>query len=253
MAKNLLIDIGNTSVKWATSDAARSILTMHQQQYPDSLNETFFTGLWDKESKPEKVLVSCVAGKYVWQTLDAAIQSLWDIKAQRVLSQAVGCGVINAYSHPSDLGSDRWCALVGAFHAIDSDIMVVDCGSAITIDMINQAGQHRGGYILPGTLMMKQSLGRETAQVRVEADSEKQTSLAPAKTTSGCVNAAVELAAVSFIEAAFKQQLKNLPSLICVLTGGDADLIADHLTIEYVMMPDVILRGLAFIAERESV
>jgi len=101
--------------------------------------------------------------------------------------------------------------------------------------------------------MMKQSLGRETAQVRVEADSEKQTSLAPAKTTSGCVNAAVELAAVSFIEAAFKQQLKNLPSLICVLTGGDADLIADHLTIEYVMMPDVILRGLAFIAERESV
>ena len=251
MAKILLIDIGNTSVKWALLDA-NGVQAMFQQRYPQESDTTFFTEQWKKLEKPSNVIVSCVANEAIWNVLAAAVDELWNLNIKRVLAEGAGYGITNAYSKPAELGSDRWCALIGAYKLANSHIVVIDCGSAITIDVVNASGEHLGGYILPGISMMKKSLGIYTAQVDVESSGAQSDSLLPAKSTSECVNVAVNLAAVSLIDTVIKQQQEKNTHVQCLLTGGDADLIAKYLTAEYIKIPDLVIRGLAVVAESEQ-
>lgn len=246
----LLVDIGNTSVKWALK-GSDNLLEMLQQQYPRDANSVFFMECLGSTNKPDKVIVTCVAAIGIWKIFEESILALWGIKPERVVSKARGYGLINGYEKPSELGSDRWCALIGAYHASHSNIVVIDCGSAITIDIVNKSGEHLGGYIVPGLRMMKQSLGLHTAQIEVNAQAIGDNSLDPARTTSGCVDAGVNLAAVSMIEAIIKQQSVLNSDLKYFITGGDAGLVAEHLTTECVNMQNLVIRGLAFIAESE--
>lgn len=244
----LLVDIGNTSIKWALNESGR-LKDMLQLQYPEDANDVFFIDCLGNVNKPNKVLVTCVAGAEVWQAFTDAINTLWDIKVERVESKSNGYGLINGYEKPSELGSDRWCALIGAYHEAVSGVIVIDCGSAITIDIVNQSGEHLGGYILPGLTMMKKSLGSNTAQVKVNTSAFEGNTISPAHSTSGCVAAGANLAAVSAIETVIKQQLTHSSNLKCFITGGDADLVAEHMMTEVVNMKNLVIRGLAFIAE----
>lgn len=224
-------------------------LDMSRQQYPQEVTEAFFIEIWSKLKRPTKLLLTCVAAKQIFDALEKACYSLWNIKAERIVSTEKGFGLVNAYAKPSELGSDRWCAMIAAYHAADSDVVVIDCGTAITIDIVNKSGQHLGGYILPGLKMMKKSLDIHTAQIPENKSRLENNMFTPANTTTGCVDAGVHLAAVKFIEAVIEQQLKRTSHLQCVLTGGDASSIAENSALEYVIMPDLVLRGLAYIAE----
>ena len=148
MDKLLLVDIGNSAVKWALTPLSESLAASYKK-YPEEITAEFFINLWASIEIPNEIMVTCVATERAWQALIEASQRLWNIKAKRVFSAEIGYGLTNAYVNPSELGSDRWCAMVAAYHATDSDIIVIDCGSAITIDIVNSAGQHLGGYILP--------------------------------------------------------------------------------------------------------
>ena len=245
----LLIDIGNSSVKWEHIERGSTInvSAMSQQYYPEKVSSSFFIESWKTLDNPENIMVSCVANQQVWQALEQACEQLWAIQVKRITSVKEGFGLVNAYNEPSDLGSDRWCAMIGASHEIDSDFIVVSCGSAITIDVVKLSGKHLGGYILPGLAMMKKSLGTYTAEVKVDLNLSKS-DLTPSNTTKGCVNSAVYLSVVKLIEAVFEQQAKQSKSVQCLLTGGDAAFVAELLSIKCVMMPDLVLRGLAVIA-----
>ncbi|MCW8988759.1 MAG: type III pantothenate kinase [Gammaproteobacteria bacterium] len=247
----LLVDIGNTSVKWALKNSD-NLLEMLQQQYPHNASKVFFIDCLANIDKPDKVIVTCVASTGIWTAFEASILALWGIKPERVVAKAKGYGLINGYVKPAELGSDRWCVLIGAYHASDSNIIVIDCGSAITIDIVNRTGKHLGGYIVPGLRMMKQSLGLHTAQIEVNNQAVAEHSVAPARTTSGCVDAGVNLAAVSMIEAIITQQSALSSDLKCFITGGDAGLVAEHLTTECVNIKNLVIRGLAFIAESDQ-
>lgn len=248
----LLVDAGNSSVKWSFADSpdTNDLSKMQQQFYPENISTSFFTKCWDSFEKPERVLVSCVADKNVLHALNKACDQLWNININEINSLKESTGLVNAYIEPSDLGSDRWCAMIGANEIISSDFIVVDCGSAITIDLVSNheknASRHIGGYILPGLEMMKRSLGAQTADVKVDLKHTK-TTLGPSNTTVGCVNSAVYLSAVKLIEAVYEQQVKQSEGVQCLLTGGDAPLLAEFLSVDYIMMPDLVLRGLAVI------
>jgi type III pantothenate kinase len=245
----LLVDAGNSAVKWGLidHDATDKLLATSRQQYPEKIDAAFFIQCWQTLDKPEKVFVSCVANKDVWSVLEQACQQQWNIQPERVASITDGFGLVNAYKQPAELGSDRWCAMIGAVDKRDSAFMLVDCGSAITVDVVASRGKHLGGYILPGLTMMKQSLRADTADVKVDINITAL-NLTPANTTKGCVDAAVYMAAVKMIEAVFEQQQKQDKSVQCLLTGGDAPLVAELLSIKHVMMPDLVLHGLAIIS-----
>ncbi|MFK5949553.1 MAG: type III pantothenate kinase [Methylococcales bacterium] len=248
----LLVDAGNSSVKWSMTDTpdTNELSQMQQKFYPENISISFFTQCWGDLEKPERVVVSCVADKKVLYALNKACDQLWGIKVKEINSLKEASGFVNAYIEPSDLGSDRWCAMIGANEKISSDFIVVDCGSAITIDLVTSheknVSRHLGGYILPGLEMMKRSLGTQTADVKVDLEHTKIT-LSPSNTTIGCVNSAVYLSAIKLIETVFEQQVKQNGGVQCLLTGGDAPLLAEFLSFDYTIMPDLVLRGLSVI------
>jgi len=249
----LLIDIGNSSVKWGHIEHGNAInvSTMSQQYYPEKVSAAFFIEYWKTLDKPENIMVSCVAKQQVWQALEQACDQLWALQPKRITSAKEGFGLVSTYKQPADLGSDRWCAMIGAFHETTSDFVMVSCGSAMTLDVVTSSGKHSGGYILPGLAMMKKSLASDTAGVKVILEQAKP-SLLPANSTAGCVDSAINLAAVKLIEAVYQQQNKSAESMPCFLTGGDAPFIAELLSIKCVMMPDLVLRGLAIISSTQQ-
>ena len=246
----LLVDVGNSSVKWRLQSRVdtKKLSAMSQQQYPEHISASFFNSCWKDLKRPDKVIVSCVANKDVWLALQQSCAELWSVQAEKIVSTKEERGLINAYKEPSALGSDRWCAMLAVYNEINSDFIVVDCGSAITIDVVNKSGKHRGGYILPGLTMMKKSLATDTARVNVNLNDFPAT-LLPGDSTASCVDSAIFLSVVKLIEAVFEQQIRQCKNVQCVLTGGDALMVAELLSIKYLIMPDLVLRGLAYIAD----
>lgn len=247
----LLIDAGNSALKWAVTDAGEfsNMLTKH---YTDNVTADFFIESWKSLDKPITIIACCVAQKQVWQALVSACHELWEMDIHKVESLSKGYGLVNAYDIASDLGSDRWSAMIGAYHIADSAFIVIDAGSALTIDMVNESGQHLGGYIIPGVNTMSKSLGMYTAQVNVDTDQNSTPSLSLGRSTKECVEAGIYLSMVKMIESVFEKESKQVKSLQCFITGGDAKVIADLLSFKCVMMPDIVVRGLAEIQKKNQ-
>ena len=140
---NLLVDIGNTRIKWAivSSDGWTSgIPQMHRSQ-PASL----FDQMWGNLSTPEKMVISNVAGAEFADSLRRWSELNWSLTPQFIHPKEFEAGVTNAYYDASQLGSDRWAALLGARELCKEAAAVVDCGTAVTVDGIDAQGCFRGG------------------------------------------------------------------------------------------------------------
>ena len=244
----LLVDAGNSSVKWAMKTTA-GMLAMQRSAYPEQADENFFINSWSACEKPEKVFLTCVAGERILLAIEKACMLLWSIQVERVTAKGQERGLTNAYTDLVKLGSDRWCAMIAAYSLTKSNIVVVDCGSAITIDVINNMGLHMGGYILPGLYMMKQSLSQRTAEIKSDKSDQVIPSVKPATSTMACIDSGVCLASISAIEYVLAEQQNQLGELKCFLTGGDADSIAGLLSVKCQVVPNLVLHGLAVIAE----
>jgi type III pantothenate kinase len=246
----LLVDIGNSSVKWA-SYSAHGLTSMLKKKHPENVSSNFFKECWIGLDKPKDVIVSCVADDSVWLALAEACNELWNIKAQKVVSSSEEYGLVNAYSDATALGSDRWCAMLGGLQTANSAFLIIDAGSALTIDMVSETGKHLGGHIVPGLGMMRESLGHQTALVETTLSKDNITSLSLANSTVGCVESGIYLSVVKLIEAVYEREAKQVKQLTCFLTGSDAAVIADLLIVKSIIMPDLVLRGLAAIASNE--
>lgn len=247
--KFLLIDIGNSTVKWAISTGL-DVSILQRQPYAQDVSENFFVDLWSGIEPPDRVLVTCVGNEKIRMALEAACVSLWGLIIEKVISSPKWRSLINSYTISSDLGSDRWCAMVAAHQLSHSGYIVVDCGTAVTIDVVDYTGQHLGGYILPGLELMRKSLGLHTAQVKVGEANNETDSLQPGISTAACVKAGILLAAVKSIESVVERQVKDNRDVRCYLTGGDADPVAALLSVKYDIIPDLVLRGLIYLAEK---
>jgi len=243
---SLLLDVGNSSLKWLLLDSS-GLSSMSHEQYPKNISMEFFKKHWQKLDRPNDIFVSCVADDTVWHALEKACDELWSIQARRVSSEKEFYGVVSAYNDVTTLGSDRWCALLGARDITSSAYMVIDAGSALTLDVVNASGEHLGGYIVPGMSMMEESLGVNTAQVQVSATDETP-SLSLGRSTASCVKAGLHLSAIKLIEAVIEQELEQMQEYEVFITGGDAKLLKHFLSSKYVIIPDLVLRGLAVIA-----
>ena len=243
----LLIDIGNSSLKWCIV-GSNGLSAMSQQLYPKDITADFFIHNCQTLEKPNNIVVSCVAQDIVWQALEKACFELWDIKVQKVNSLKKQFGLINAYENVSSLGSDRWCAMLGGLHQSNSAFIVINAGSALTVDVVNEVGQHLGGYIVPGINMMKKSLGLHTAQVQVDSTSNVLADLSLGRSTEECVESGIHLLMVKYIEAIYEKASLDMKGCQTYVSGGDAKSIAALLSFNSDVVPDLVLRGLAVIA-----
>jgi type III pantothenate kinase len=156
-------------------------------------------------------------------------------------SQADGFGVRNAYIHPEKLGVDRWLSLIAVRRYYPGAACIVDCGTAITIDLIDAAGRHQGGLISPGLTLMKQSLARGANALQFNAQNYPP---GPANFTDAAIYSGTLYAAVGLVDYMASKQPKDMA---LILTGGDAALIAGQLRRQFVIDADLVLRGLAVV------
>lgn len=242
---NLLVDIGNTRLKWGMAAAGRIVPGAPLVNSEISLSR--LAELWQDFPPPRRIALSCVSAEQTAELVCAAALNLWPgTKIVRVNSQSDGFGVDNAYLQPEKLGVDRWLSLIAVCHHYRLPACVVDCGTAITVDLIDDKGRHQGGMICPGLRLMKKALADHTAALKLD---DSRYSLGPANYTEAAVYSGILTAAIGLIEHVFAAQSGN--SLL-ILTGGDAELVAEHLVDQVVVDPDLILRGLAIVLE-ESV
>jgi type III pantothenate kinase len=153
-------------------------------------------------------------------------------------------GVTNAYARWQDLGVDRWLAMLAAFNKCQNTCMIIDCGSAVTIDQIDTSGQHLGGYIVPSVAAIVQSLSASVALDVVE--SESTINVLGASTKDAIVGGSNTML-VNFITQQLALLKVNYPQAHIYLTGGGAAAVAPYLTADVLLIDDLVLQGLRLV------
>lgn len=247
----LLVDIGNSQIKWARLNGGKPAEIDAVLRGKTGIKRVL-SKAWKSFENVERVVVANVGGSKIAEQLKEWTQSCWQVAPEFLLTRSNSYGVRNAYSKPEMLGIDRWLTLIAVrqhYRGVrnKSTTCIVDCGSAITIDVLAVDGKHLGGLIIPGLSTMPKLLMDNTSEIN-EITEEMEYSLL-ASTTSTAVNAGALYAAVAFIDrisadlaAAVKGDLKY------VITGGDAPKIMPLLRDKYEHIPSLVLWGLARVA-----
>jgi len=245
----LLIDAGNTRIKWRWSGAAGPAeggAVLHRGVEP----RDWLAALPQAVAAPAAIWISNVAGESVRKALDEWARSCHGQRPHFVQATAAGCGLTNSYAHPETLGVDRWLGMVGAWARVQGPLLVVAAGTAFTVDAVDATGHHLGGWIVPGCGLMADALFGRTAGIAGAAARATPVS----KGAFGCnTAAAVELGARQALAAAteracreFAAEAGSAPRLF--LGGGDAERIAPLLRVPAELAPDLVLEGLAIVA-----
>jgi type III pantothenate kinase len=241
----LLVDIGNSRLKWALASLASGPGPVesceHDNTLPDAIGEK-----WAAIDRPQQLLVSSVAGGGIVDQLGELAWNLWGIEMQLPVSEKEYAGLVNCYAHPERLGIDRWLAMIGARESITGPVCVVDAGTALTIDVVDASGRHRGGLILPGIDLMTGSLQSGTA---IPDYSEP---LAGAMLGCSTVNA-IQLGSLQALGSLVDRVANgsSIEGLRLLLTGGDAARVASVIEYPVEHIPDLVFRGLMTFIETD--
>ena len=219
----LLLDIGNTAVKWATAKAG-TLTAQGRFVHRDGDLDRLTAQAWSALVPPAAVVAVNVAGDEVAAALGAYVTKAWDCPIEFVEVKAADHGVTNAYPAPGDLGADRWVAMIAAHHQVEGAVCVFDCGTAITVDLVAASGEHRGGLILPGVALLAEMLQANTAGIRLP-DEATLTDLLGRNTPAGVMGGAQQLVAAALDRIATEVQAATLESVSIIITGGDAERI----------------------------
>ena len=248
----LLIDIGNTFLKWGRYEAgaprgmpAANACSSYGRVLLDEI--ATLSVPWGAHPAPERIVISNVAGTRVRNPLLRAFEAWSDAPAPLwITSQAEQCGVRNGYLNPGQLGSDRWAALIGARALFGTRAtLIAICGTATTIDLLSDAGEFVGGVIMPGLGLMQRVLHEQTAALPDAQgeylDHPKQTIDAIA---TGCVHAQA-----GAVERLYQLHRREYQDLVLVISGGAARTLGPRLTIDFRYHGNLVLEGLYRIAE----
>lgn len=238
----LLIDAGNTRIKWARVEADRLIPGVPFHVRPDL--PLAIKAAWDGLEKPLGVALSNVVGEQVEADIMSFIRCRWSLEPFVAQSQSSGFGVTSGYRDPEKLGVDRWLALVAARKRSHQPTVIVDAGSACTIDLLDAAGRHLGGYILPGLSAMGNTLVRATHQIQ-EAGEIRKPCLDPGMDTLEGIASGALLALVGSVDRVlYNLEDSGFPQASLLLTGGDAERLGPVLRHSCHVEPELVLEGL---------
>jgi len=263
---NLLIDIGNSRIKWCLYNSVENEFGSEGAMLHDKAElPALFSEQWGLLDNPDRVVISNVSGQQLAESMDAWVDKKWKIKTEYVKTEAFSHGVTNAYSDYSELGVDRWMAIIAAwqrFRQQGKAVCVVDCGTATTIDGISASGQHLGGFIIPGHTVMQEILINNTSDIKMAKNIltrkilRKETS--PGKTLSPVnfpssteegVNSGCYLATISLIDSVVTSMQDDSGKQVnCIITGGDAEFVVEQLAGKFEYEPKLVLHGLAMLS-----
>lgn len=174
-------DLGNSSVKWRILDNGNAVARgffSHKDDLPPTLVSRI--------TQERDIQISSVANGAATERLLARLKALGASSAIFAESQQEQVGLLNAYCDPKTMGVDRWLAMLGAWRESREAFIVVDAGSAVTVDIVLSGGQHEGGFIIPGRSLMLAGLQGGTS--RVLFDGRDDLDPEPGTDTQSCVS-----------------------------------------------------------------
>ncbi|MEE9344114.1 MAG: type III pantothenate kinase [Methylococcales bacterium] len=243
---NLLVDVGNTRIKWASQLDQRLIFAdavVHRDHQDLS---ALIDRSWLNLEPPSRIMVSNVAGQRIEQALIDWIRGAWGAVPEFV---GVESGFLSFKSEYciETLGIDRWMALLALRDQFELPAIVVSCGTAVTADVLTDKGLHIGGVIMPGLTMMREVLHQRTNGLSVASTEPialigRDTGQAMASGTRLAICGMIDRV---ILEAEHQGHLN--PKL--VLTGGDAQVVANALGRPVLIEPHLVLMGLMLVAE----
>lgn len=254
----LLIDCGNTYLKWCLFDGDN--MTDQQSLFHAETSELeAFKDLIDNQtSSCDSVVMVSVLGDIFSSgaklLAENAGLSFLDAKSQEVLGE-----IRNAYSEPKKLGSDRLVAMLGAYDLIDESeaCIVIDSGTATTIDAVDTTGQHLGGVIFPGFALSLKSLSNNTHLLpNLDADEQEIENNGLAKSTPEAIASGCLLSLASAIDGICNKMQRQLEAsskqdsgegkikVRRILCGGASKALLPHLEYDYDYHDNLIMLGL---------
>ena len=236
----LLIDIGNQNAKWQFGDEKGTFPSQHSE-----LNQNLTQSLGHL-NHVSGVLFVTVADQTCTAILQSFASAKWNVEASQITSKVEQCGVKNCYREISELGADRWAALIGAWSLYQSAAIIVDSGTAVTVDALTAQGEFIGGSILPGIELARDSLWRRAPGIHEFYALSPEL---PAQSTVEAVSSGVVYTTVGGVELLvdkYSELVGNAPKLL--LTGGTCSLIAEHSSYNFEMVSNLTLIGLNVIS-----
>jgi type III pantothenate kinase len=246
----LLVDIGNSRIKWARCEAGR-LGRRHAAVHTSWHATDYQRRIFGPGSKAEQMLVTSVAGAHVNRALAAAARRA-GVATEFVRVPRRGGGVTVGYLEAWRLGVDRFVAAVGAHSLFERiAVCVVGVGTAMTIDLIGADGRHRGGVIIPAPALMVDTLLSKTHGIRRRARGGARggAGLFARSTRAGVVQGSRYAAAALIDRAAEEARAFVGRKPLVVLTGGESPSVRPLVQSPCVGVPDLVLRGLAVLAQ----
>ena len=239
---NLLVDLGNSRIKWAWQHD-QILNSMGSSATRSGEFKAQLKQAWSTQPKPRQVVYCAVADQVLVEQLESLVDELWQLQARRLIPELNAFGLTCHYHEPGQLGADRWAAMIGAYTQYQQALCVIDCGTAVTIDALSADGQHQGGLIIPGELLMRRVLGERTGRIGQVHDGS--INLASVD-TQGAVATGCVLAVAAFIDRAIESYQDIIAETLQIfITGGDAETLLPHLKSKPEMVPDLVFLGLA--------
>jgi type III pantothenate kinase len=236
----LALDAGNTRIKWGLWEdrgfiAQGSMLTSRAGELADALHML---------ARPQRSIGCSVAGAQVREQIERALAP-WGGGPEWVVSRREQCGVVSRYAVPEQLGADRWAALIGARVRHAGACVVVNVGTAVTIDALTPAGEFLGGLILPGPELMADALATGTAGLpRRPGEFE----VFPTSTANAIFSGALQAVCGAIERTGRGLVAAGHPEPQIVMSGGSGDLVASRLDRPVMLAPNLVLEGLVAIA-----
>lgn len=218
---HLLLDIGNTRLKWACSENGvidRHGAVAHEGRPAEAL------ACLDLDEEPEAIRIVSVAGPAHELAVNKTCLARWQHAPAHARAKAAQAGLRSGYAQPERLGADRWVALLAAWHQARGACVVADAGTALTVDAVDAQGQHTGGIIAAGLRTSEKAvLGATRFPVR---DTPLPDHAGLGRDTEACVRQGAVLSCLGALDRA----AATLPGARRLITGGDAHTLLPYLT-----------------------
>lgn len=235
----LLVDAGNTRMKWRLEREGVVI----REGWSSLEMDAPFADIEGYLGAVSRVGVSTVAHEDMQLRLLSYLDGKVAGPVRFYWAEDRRFSLQNSYMDARTMGADRWHGMYGAWKHYGCGCAVIDAGSAITVDYVDHAGQHVGGYILPGLKMMLKSLKNDAARIAFEAGEVSRTE--PGISTAECVNHGLSWLFEAMIDRV-REDVAELGLPQTILTGGDAErLLALGMTAAH--HPSLVLDGLGYI------
>ncbi len=236
----LELDCGNTRVKWRVRNES-TIVMRGAFLTSDGFNAATSDDL--AHAKITRVLIGSVLNDDYARKLASWSIGCLGVNPEFAVSEPRCNGVVNGYQQPEKLGVDRWLAILAAKAKTPSACVLVDCGSAITVDLVTSQGEHLGGYIAPGLRLMRDALSMKTTAIKLSQIGYPENDF-PGRNTVAAVKSA-ELAMITGLVDHAKSVLRNYETngASLLVTGGDGEWLVESLK-DGIYQEDLVLDGL---------